>query len=92
MLKKYYKEENKNHCSAARTLSPDYIGNNKSGWFIEGVVQEDYYEWVNGFTAYHPTYGIIFGDFENIVSYPSREALEHFLKHHPFEEWDYYDI
>ena len=89
MLNKYYK---KDYDTQARTLLPEYIGNNKSGWIITGKVHEDYYEWVNSFEAYHKTYGIILGDFESFVLYSSEEALKNFLENHPYETWDYYDI
>ena len=92
MFKKYYREDSNNYCAEARTLLPEYIGNNKSGWVISGTVHEDYYEWVNSFEAYHPTFGIVFGDFEDVVFYSSEKALEHFLKNHHYESWDYYDI
>lgn len=78
--------------SMARTLSPKYIGNNNSGWTITGQVNSDWYEWVNDFVASHPQYGTVSGNFEEKVQATSEAALEHFLKHHPFEEWDYYDI
>ena len=77
----------------ARTLRPEYLGyNEESGWTVEGEVKEDWYEWVNEFTATHPVYGRIEGDFEATVVAESREALDHFIVHHPYEEWDYWDI
>ena len=79
--------------SQARTLSPSYIGNNASGWIITGVIHEDYYRWVNEFHAYHPAKNWqVKGDFEDLIKATSPDALDDFLKHHPFEEWDYYDI
>lgn len=79
--------------SWANTLDPDNIGfHEKSGWTIEGEVYEDYYEWVNYFTATHPVYGKIEGDFEEIVTAETQEAFEHFCRHHPPNEWDYWDI
>lgn len=86
LLKKEYDN------NSARTLCPSYIGKNKSGWTITGEVQEDYYQWVNEFTAKHKTYGIVQGDFEGIVEFTSEKGLKHFLKHHPYQEWDYQDI
>lgn len=80
-----------NNC--ARTLEPCYLGYNEaSGWTIYGAISEDYYEWVNSFEATHKTYGVIKGDFEHEVTADSKEALDHFLKHHPYLEWDYGDI
>ena len=79
--------------SQARTLLPSYIGNNASGWVITGVIHEDYYRWVNEFHAYHPVKNWhVKGDFEDLIKATSPDALDDFLKHHPFEEWDYYDI
>jgi hypothetical protein len=78
--------------SEARTLSPDYVGNNKSGWQIKAEIHEDYFEWVNYFEAFHPDFGLVFGDFELEVTASSDATITHFLKYHPFEEWDYYDI
>lgn len=76
----------------ARTLHPSYLGAQPSGWVITGEVQQDYYEWVNYFEARHPTFGWIKGDFEDEVKAKSKKALEHFMEHHPPEEWDYWDI
>lgn len=76
----------------AKTLNVEYIGNNMSGWLIKGDIKEDYYEWVNYFQAIHPIYGKVFGDFEKGVFASSEKALKHFIKHHPYEVWDYYDI
>ena len=79
--------------SQARTLQPEDLGSHiKSGWTIEGHIWEDWYEWVNEFKATHIIYGTIEGDFEKSVTCENQEALDHFLKYHPFYEWDYYDI
>lgn len=78
--------------SEARTLNTDCVGNNKSGWQVKAKVHEDYYEWVNYFEAFHPDFGLVFGDFESCVTASNEAALAHFLEHHPLEEWDYYDI
>ena len=76
--------------SMARTLSRRYIGDNDSGWIIIGPVHED---WVNEFKAYHPAKNWrVGGDFEESVKATNQKALNHFLEHHPFEEWDYHDI
>ena len=40
--------------SMARTLRPEDLGfHGESGWTVEGIIVEDYYEWVNDFTATH---------------------------------------
>jgi len=76
----------------ANTLGPDDIGDNKSGWKIEGEIHEDYYEWVNEFKAEHPTYGKVYGDFEEKVYADTKEGYEHFLENHSPSSWDYWDI
>lgn len=79
--------------SMARTLRPDDLGYHEDSWWtIEGLVLEDYYEWVSDFVATHPIYGKIEGNFESEVTAESQKALDHFLEHHHYSEWDYYDI
>lgn len=83
----------KDFSSQARTLPPACLGANASGWHITGDIHEDYYEWVNEFRAVHTgKMWHVYGDFEGLIKASSPEALEDFLKHHPFTEWDYYDI
>ena len=76
----------------ALTLDPGIIGNNASGWTVEGQIHEDWYEWVNEFEATHPDFGRVWGDFENIVYADSEEGFAHFYEHHEPIEWDYWDI
>lgn len=76
----------------ARTLCPMELGTNDSGWTIEGTVCEDYYEWVNYFTATHPIYGELKGDYEDEIVGETKEAVDHFVANHGPNEWDYYDI
>lgn len=90
--KKYTQNDFKYRDTNARTVDPDFIGDNDSGWYIEGIIHEDYYEWVNYFKAVHPEHGIVFGDFEKTVYASSEEAFNQFLKDHPYNEWDYHDI
>jgi hypothetical protein len=78
--------------SEAITLPADIVGNNKSGWTVIAHIIIDYYEWINYFEAFHPKYGIVYGDFESDVYYSSEDTLEHFLKNHPIENCDYWDI
>lgn len=47
---------------------------------------------VNYFEAKHPTYGRVWGDFEDKVSADSEEGYQHFWVHHEPEAWDYWDI
>ncbi len=76
----------------ARTLDPDDLGTHPDGWTVKGHVTEDYYEWVNAFHAQHPSYGLVYGDFEETVYATSEEGYDHFVKHHPPRIWDYQDI
>ena len=62
------------------------------GWKISGIVHADYYVWVNAFEAVHPTYGKVWGDFEDKVFADTEEGYNHFYKHHTPESWDYGDI
>ena len=87
-----YREETKRYSSEALTLDPDFVGENESGWTIEGEIHEDYFEWVNDFIATHPVYGKIEGNFESEVTAECEIAHDHFVKNHPYSEWDYYDI
>lgn len=85
-------EPHRNYGSPALTLDPDHIGSHPDGWTIEGEIHEDYYEWVNEFKASHPTYGLVWGDFESFVFASSEEAYQHFYQNHPPSSWDYWDI
>lgn len=76
----------------ARTLWPEDLGDNDSGWRIDGQVMEDYYRWVNEFEANHPEYGYFRGDYERNIEASSKEAYDDFYKNHPPNEWDYWDI
>jgi len=76
----------------ALTLCPSELGENASGWNIQGAIHEDYYEWVNEFEAVHSFFGKVWGDFESEVYADSEEAFEDFYKNHPPQEWDYWDI
>jgi hypothetical protein len=77
---------------SALTLSPSVLGLGESGWLVTGDVKEDYFTWVNEFEAIHPTFGTVWGDFENTVYADTKEGLDNFLEHYTPEEWDYGDI
>lgn len=89
MIKKLFEDEFK---SMARTLHPDDVGTNDSGWIVKAEIHEDYFEWVNYFEAFHEDYGIVWGDFEDEVYASSEEAFNHFVKNHEPSVWDYWDI
>ena len=91
--------------SQARTLDPcevfgpkhgyevgEFSYTHESAWTIKGVICEDYYYWVNYFEASHPTFGKVWGNFEDEVFADSEEAFAHFIEHHAPNEWDYWDI
>lgn len=91
------------HDNSALTLYPSEVTDteedsdffektHESGWTIKGYVYEDWYVWVNDFEAYHPLYGTLKGDFEKEIQAESREAFDHFWKHHEPQAWDYGDI
>jgi hypothetical protein len=77
----------------ANTLDATDIGNHlpPDGWNVEGEVHEDYYEWVNEFSATKRNWKV-WGDFEKIVYATNKKAYEDFIKYHPAHEWDYWDI
>jgi hypothetical protein len=83
-------------CGAKNVTIPDrdkiYTRTHESGWTICAEIKEDWFEWIDDFEASHPIYGKLYGTFEYEVFYETDDALDHFMKHHPFEEWDYYDI
>lgn len=91
-LKIYTKQFHKSFKTEARTL-PAKIGYfQKSGWTITAKIQKDYYSWINDFEATHPDYGFVKGNFESKIQATSKKAYDHFIKHHPYIEWDYWEI
>ena len=76
----------------ASTLDPSDLGLHDDGWKIEGDVCEDYYEWVNEFSATHPVFGRVWGNFEDKVYADSEVGFNHFYENHPPSDWDYWDI
>jgi len=79
-------------CENEASSGIEYSRTHKDGWTIKGVIQEDYYAWVNEFEASHPKYGKVWGDFEVKVYADSEEGFQHFYKHHEPDAWDYMDI
>lgn len=76
----------------AYTLRPEDIGTHSDGWTVSGYIKVDYLEWVNEFSAKHPTFGCVRGNFEEDVYADSLDGYLDFIKHHPPYEWDYQDI
>lgn len=62
------------------------------GWTITGMVSEGFFCWVNKFSAKHPFYGSVSGDFEEKVVATSEEGFQDFIKNHPPVAWDYENI
>ena len=76
----------------ARTLPAKNGFIEETGWTIDAKICEDWYKWINDFSASHPKYGSVKGNFESVVEATSKKAYEQFIKDHPYHEWDYYDI
>lgn len=76
----------------AKTLEPGYIGEH-NGWIVEGEIHEDYYEWVNEFTAHKiGSTKWVKGNFETTVTASSKKAYDEFVSLFPPTDWDYWDI
>lgn len=100
MFEKHYEIDGSN----ANTLAAEEVCENhgsqagfstrthKDGWAIAGIISEDYCYWVNDFEANHPVFGRVWGNFESVVFADSEDGFNDFLKKHPPEYWDYYDI
>jgi hypothetical protein len=81
------------HGGDARTLSSSIVTRTDTDWIVNATVHEDYYEWINDFSAYNKKTGeIVAGNFESIVIASSEKTLNDFLNCFPYEEWDYWDI
>ncbi len=69
-----------------------YTKIHKDGWIISATLEADHYVWIEEFIAQHNHYGIIKGFCNNKIECESDEAFNHFIKYHPFEEFDLHDI
>lgn len=76
--------------SYAKTLNVNSLGVH-NGWVVEGEIHEDYFSWVNDFTAKKEEW-FVKGDFEDTVTCSSLDAFEDFLSNVTVEDWDYDDI
>ena len=92
-------------CAPAYTLHPSEVAENynvndgvaytrthKDGWTISGEITEDWYEWVNDFSATKNDGSFVKGNFEWEIQASSVEAVEDFIKNHTPSYWDYWDI
>lgn len=68
------------------------IGDNESGWKVSGEIHHDWYDWLEDFEAEHPKYGRVWGNFRNNVYATSFKAYKKFMKKHPLQQEDYWDI
>lgn len=76
----------------AKTLEPEYIGEH-DGWIVAGEIHEDYYKWVNEFTARKiGSTEWVRGNFETTVTASSKKAYDEFVSLFPPIDWDYWDI
>jgi hypothetical protein len=72
-----------------------YSRTHKNGWTISGQIEEDWVSWVSFITAFHKSYGIIYGHFSEeiiVVSDNPDEALFHFLDNNTPLVWNSWDI
>ena len=78
----------------AATLPSRCIGIHKEMKItVYGVVQEDYYKWVNFFLCVSDNgKEYIVGDFEAEVYTSSKGFYDKFISSFEVEEWDYWDI
>lgn len=64
-----------------------------NGWHIVGQVCEDYFTWVEKFTAYKfDGAKVLAGDYNKVIYASSEEAYNDFVKHFPPQEFDTYKI
>lgn len=78
----------------ARTLAGRVVkipAAEQNGWRVSGEVHEDYYCWVNSFSAHKGNYKVE-GDFEKEVRASSKAAFFDFTHSVEVREWDYMDI
>ena len=60
-----------------------------NGWTITGQIQEDYYSWVLEFVAFHPQYGMVWGNIDQEILATSEEAWLMFSREFPAEPFDF---
>lgn len=75
----------------AHTLNSDYKGTHSNGWTIDGIIKEDFYEWINKFNARNGDKWVR-GNFEVKVTADSEETYNEFIKLFPVDHWDYESI
>ena len=79
-------------CEGHRKEVGQHTRVHEDGWTITGDIEEEYFFWVNEFSAVHPKYGMVWGNFEKTVYATSKRAFKHFCENHPYESWDYCEI
>lgn len=90
----HYQPKESRFSTQAITLPSDCIGTHEDiGLTIFGMVQEDWYEWVNFFLCVsNDGKNYVVGDFEGIVYASSRKFYDNFVHNFEVQEWDYWDI
>ena len=74
-------------------VTKEYTQVNKSGWTVTATPAADWYVWISAFKAEHPYYGKVYSDDLNLdIHADTKEGMEHFLEHHPLDEFDGNDI
>lgn len=93
-LEMYYQTKESKFSTQAITLPSSCIGEHEDvGVTFYGIVQEDWYEWVNFFLCVSNDgkhYAV--GDFEGVVYASSKKFYEKLIVNFEVEEWDYWDI
>ena len=78
----------KSEVTCKKVTSGIYTREHPDGWIITGEVHEDYYVWVEDFTAIHPEFGEVSGSFDGEIRATSEEAFTHFYYRHKPDIWD----
>lgn len=69
-----------------------YQKTHDDGWTIKAKIESDYYSWISNFEAFHPTFGKIIGNLEEEIICESLAVYNNFVKNHPLEIFNIYDI
>jgi hypothetical protein len=88
----YYVNNNEKWSVAYNDITKEYTKIHDNWWTITAVIHEDYYEWINDFSAIHNKYWKVWWDFEDTLYAESIEWFYNFYENFPPEDWDYGDI
>ena len=71
------------------SFNTNVIGKHNSGWIIKGdISDDDHMTRVDDFSAKHPKFGEVFGNFNGTIYAEERESILKLLKSHPFMVFD----